>query len=133
MATGSLSDANIPNYAKGFEGIVAHTGRYPKEGIDYTGTWRLIHFSHLAGKRVAVVGTGSSGVQSIPEIAKVASHLTVFQRTAQYVVPLRNEPREQTKQNPNPYAVCDFSIFLCLSFLIYADGFDDSPQIPFCD
>jgi cation diffusion facilitator CzcD-associated flavoprotein CzcO len=38
MATGSLSDANIPAFAQDFEGIVAHTGRYPKDGIDFQGT-----------------------------------------------------------------------------------------------
>ena len=46
----------------------------------------------LAGKRVGVIGTGATGVQVIPEVARVAAHLTVFQRTANYCAPLRNRP-----------------------------------------
>ncbi len=46
----------------------------------------------LSGKRVGVIGTGSSGIQVIPEIAKVAKHLTVFQRTPQYTLPANNHP-----------------------------------------
>ncbi|RSL34005.1 NAD(P)/FAD-dependent oxidoreductase [Salibacterium salarium] len=77
---GCISTANVPNI-KGldsFEGDWYHTGYWPHEKVDFT------------GKRVGVVGTGSSGIQSIPEIAKEAAHLTVFQRTPQYSVPARN-------------------------------------------
>jgi len=63
-----------------FEGISLHTGRWPKEAVD------------LEGKRVAVIGTGATGVQLITEIAKVVGQLTVFQRTANYCAPLRNAP-----------------------------------------
>ena len=63
-----------------FKGAVYRTGEWPKEPIDF------------GGMRVAVIGTGSSGVQVIPEIAKQAAHLTVFQRTANYNVPARNRP-----------------------------------------
>jgi cation diffusion facilitator CzcD-associated flavoprotein CzcO len=61
-----------------FAGEMYHTGLWPQDGsVDFS------------GKRVAVIGTGSSGVQSIPEIAKTAAHVTVFQRTPQYVIPAR--------------------------------------------
>jgi cyclohexanone monooxygenase len=76
-AAGCLSARNIPGFdgVDSFEGETYHTGAWPKEGAD------------LIGKRVGVIGTGSSGVQSIPEIAAQASHLYVFQRTANYSVP----------------------------------------------
>ena len=57
-----------------------HTGHWPHEDVDFT------------GKRVAVIGTGSSAVQSIPIIAEQAKHLTVFQRTPNYAVPAHNAP-----------------------------------------
>ncbi|MBV9757459.1 MAG: NAD(P)/FAD-dependent oxidoreductase, partial [Alphaproteobacteria bacterium] len=79
-AVGTLSYTNLPNF-KGlerFKGKWYHTSRFPKEGVDFT------------GKRVAVVGTGATAVQAIPEIAQQAKHLTVFQRTANYCVPARN-------------------------------------------
>ena len=63
-----------------FKGDWCHTSRWPKEGMDFT------------GKRVAVIGTGATAVQLIPEIAKEVGHLTVFQRTANYCAPLRNAP-----------------------------------------
>ncbi|MFG6117858.1 flavin-containing monooxygenase [Thalassobacillus sp. B23F22_16] len=77
---GCISSANVPNI-KGlndFEGQAYHTGHWPHEKVDFT------------GKRVGVIGTGSSGIQSIPVIAKEAAHLTVFQRTPQYSVPAQN-------------------------------------------
>jgi len=91
---GGLSAANIPNF-KGidsFQGEWYHTGRWPHEKVEFK------------GKRVGVIGTGSSGVQCIPEIAKEADHLTVFQRTPQYTVPARNHPYDpefirETKEN----------------------------------
>ncbi|MDH4074995.1 MAG: NAD(P)/FAD-dependent oxidoreductase [Acidimicrobiia bacterium] len=88
MATGCLSSANMPDIAgrDSFRGELAHTGRYPKEGIDFT------------GKRVGIVGTGSSGIQAIPVIAKTAGHLTVFQRTAQFTIPARNGPLDPAEQ-----------------------------------
>ena len=77
---GCISAGNVPDI-KGldsFEGDRYHTGSWPHEKVDFT------------GKRVAVIGTGSSGVQSIPVIAEQAGHLTVFQRTPQYTVPARH-------------------------------------------
>lgn len=82
MATGCLSSANIPAIP-GFDrflGPTYHTGRWPHEGVDFS------------GQRVAVIGTGSSAVQSIPLIARQATELTVFQRTATYSVPAHNSP-----------------------------------------
>jgi cyclohexanone monooxygenase len=80
LATGCLSNARMPDI-KGlsdFEGKVYHTGHWPHEPVDFTGL------------RVAVIGTGSSGIQSVPVIAEQASHLTVFQRTANFSIPARN-------------------------------------------
>ena len=77
---GCISTGNIPKI-KGldsFEGDWYHTGNWPHQPVDFS------------GKRVAVIGTGSSGVQSIPVIAEQAGHLTVFQRTPQYTVPARH-------------------------------------------
>src|SRR5579864_2334618 len=80
LATGCLSNARRPDI-KGldrFEGPVLHTGNWPHVPVDFSGL------------RVAVIGTGSSGIQSIPVIAAQASHLTVFQRTPNYSIPARN-------------------------------------------
>ena len=82
MATGSLSAAMTPDFPglAEFAGEVHHTAHWPHEPVDFT------------GKRVAVIGTGSSGIQSIPIIAEQAAHLFVFQRTANYSVPAGNRP-----------------------------------------
>ncbi len=94
LATGCLSNARVPDI-KGlgdFKGEVYHTGHWPHEQIDFT------------GKRVGVIGTGSSAIQAVPVIAAQASHLTVFQRTANFSVPARNaaltpEEREAFRAN----------------------------------
>jgi cyclohexanone monooxygenase len=80
LATGCLSNARMPDIKglKQFQGEVYHTGHWPHHPVDFT------------GKRVAVVGTGSSAIQSVPVIAEQASHLTVFQRTANFSIPARN-------------------------------------------
>jgi cyclohexanone monooxygenase len=82
LATGCLSAANVPDIAglDTFAGRVLHTGRWPQGEVDFT------------GQRVGVVGTGSSGIQAIPIIARSASELVVFQRTPNYSVPARNRP-----------------------------------------
>jgi len=84
MATGCLSTARIPDFPglKSFKGRTFHTGWWPHEPIDFT------------GRRVAVVGTGSSAIQSIPVIAEQAAHLTVFQRTPNFSIPTRNKPMD---------------------------------------
>ena len=80
FATGCLSSSNTPKLegTETFNGLSYHTGRWPHGGVDFSGL------------RVGVIGTGSSAIQSIPEIAKKANHLTVFQRTANYTIPARN-------------------------------------------
>jgi len=81
-AVGALSAANTPSFegVGSFRGASYHTGRWPHEGVDFSGL------------RVGVIGTGASAVQAIPLIAQEASDLTVFQRTANYIVPANNGP-----------------------------------------
>ena len=88
MAAGNLSTPRVPEF-KGlasFKGKWYHTGLWPHEGVDFS------------GQRVAVIGTGSSGVQMIPHIAKQAQHLHVFQRTANFSLPAKNAPLEPEKE-----------------------------------
>ncbi len=81
-AAGALSEPNLPDIPGigDFKGELYHTGRWPKEKVE------------LAGKRIAVLGTGSTGVQAVTAIAKEAKHLTVLQRTAQYSLPCLTPP-----------------------------------------
>ena len=81
-AVGALSTANKPDIPgiHDFAGECYHTGLWPHEPVSFK------------GKRVAVMGTGSSGIQSIPEIAREAAHVTVLQRTPQYAFPAGNRP-----------------------------------------
>lgn len=81
---GLLSSTNYPSFPgqAAFKGEVFHTARWPHHEVSF------------AGKRVGVIGTGSSGVQCIVEIATDADELTVFQRTPQYVVPAQHGPRD---------------------------------------
>lgn len=87
MASGCLSVPKQPDItgAERFAGETYSTGRWPHEGVDFT------------GKRVAVIGTGSSAIQSIPHIAGQASELTVFQRTPNFSIPAHNGPPVATK------------------------------------
>jgi cation diffusion facilitator CzcD-associated flavoprotein CzcO len=82
VATGCLSTANVPSIPGigSFVGPVYHTGRWPHEPVDFT------------AKRVGVIGTGSSGIQSIPVIAEQAAELIVFQRTPNFTLPAANRP-----------------------------------------
>lgn len=118
-AVGCLSTANVPDFPglANFTGRWVHTGQWPHEGVDFS------------GKRVGVIGTGSTAIQAVPVIAETAAHLTVFQRTANYSVPARNAPlvpdfqryvsenyeaiRRATlsTQNGQPFAVEDKSAF----------------------
>jgi cyclohexanone monooxygenase len=81
---GCLSVPKPPEYPglDTFEGQWVLTGAWPREPVE------------MEGKRIAVIGTGSSGIQAIPEIAKQAAQLTVFQRTPNYSVPARNGPTD---------------------------------------
>ena len=85
MATGCLSLPKSPDIegADRFVGEVYFTSRWPHEGVDFT------------GKRVGVIGTGSSGIQSIPLIAEQAEQLTVFQRTPNFSIPANNGPASE--------------------------------------
>lgn len=109
-AVGCLSSANVPDIQglDKFSGQWYHTGKWPHQGVNFN------------GKRVAQIGTGSTGIQAAPVIARSAEHLTIFQRTANYSVPARNRPltddersthklnasaiRELTRSNGNGHA-----------------------------
>ena len=87
-ATGVLSVPFYPDVPgrEDFAGVSVHTGRWPQQPVD------------LAGKRVAVIGTGSSGVQIIPNIVDEVASLTVYQRTANWCTPLNNRPITDDEQ-----------------------------------
>ena len=82
MCVGQLSTTKRPNYPgqTTFRGEIIHSGEWPKHKVDFE------------GKRVAIIGTGSSGMQMTPVIAKQARRLAVFQRTANYSIPAANAP-----------------------------------------
>ncbi len=82
MATGCLSTTRMPDFPgiESFRGNIYHTGAWPHEGVDFS------------GRRVGVIGTGSSAIQAIPLIAREAAQLFVFQRTPNFAVPARNRP-----------------------------------------
>lgn len=88
---GCLSTSSIPNFKgiENFQGESYHTGEWPHTTVDFR------------DKRVGVIGTGSSGVQSIPVIAESAKEVYVFQRTPQYSVPARN--RSFTKEEVDQF------------------------------
>ena len=88
MATGCLSTSKLPEIPgiDRFAGRTLHTAHWPHEGVDFT------------GRRVAVIGTGSSGIQAIPLIADEAADLTVFQRTANFSMPANNAPLSDEAQ-----------------------------------
>ncbi len=87
MASGSLSAPKDPDFAglQDFKGEWYQTSFWPKDPVKFE------------GKRVGLIGTGSSGVQSGPKIAETAEHLTVFQRTPVFTIPARNGPMDQEK------------------------------------
>ncbi len=88
MASGNLSTPRVPDFKglAGFRGRCYHSGLWPHEGVDFS------------SQRVAVIGTGSSGVQMIPLIAAQADRLTVFQRTANFSLPARNAPLDPERE-----------------------------------
>jgi len=116
-AVGCLSASNVPEIPglSTFKGECYHTSQWPHEAVEFS------------GKRVGVIGTGSTGIQVVPEVAQACAHLTVFQRTANYSVPARNAQltREQkrhhkenaaeirslmhTSTNGHPYLISDRS------------------------
>ena len=88
MATGCLSVARVPDYPglERFAGQWHHTGAWPHQPVE------------LTGKRVGVIGVGSSGTQLIPVAAQQAEHLYVFQRTPNFTVPAQNTPNDPTDE-----------------------------------
>ena len=98
MATGCLSTAQLPKLPgrETFKGRTYHTGRWPHDGVDFT------------GQRVGVIGTGSSAIQSIPIIAAQAAHLFVFQRTPNFSVPARNAPLDPEYERQVKAEYADF-------------------------
>ncbi len=88
-AIGVLSAATMPTIpgVQTFQGQSCHTHYWPKEPVGFE------------GKRVAVIGTGATGIQTITEVAKTAGHLTVFQRTAQWSAPLHNAKISKEEMN----------------------------------
>jgi len=105
-AIGVFSAPTMPNIdgIGGFNGEAYHTANWPHETVDFT------------HKRVAVIGTGATGVQTIQEVAKTAGHLTVFQRSPNYCAPLLNGPidartqREIQASYPEIFARCADSL-----------------------
>ena len=81
-AVGCLSSANMPDIdgVSSFDGAIYHTGEWPHQAVDFS------------GKSVVVIGTGSTGIQAIPVIARQADNLVVLQRTPNFSVPARNAP-----------------------------------------
>lgn len=87
-AVGCISAPKLPDIdgLDSFAGERYHTAEWPHEGVDF------------AGKRVGVIGTGSSGVQAIPIIAEQAEQLTVFQRTPVFTIPAQNRPYTESER-----------------------------------
>src|SRR5271154_55018 len=79
-AIGILSSPTMPNIPgiETFKGASCHTHAWPREGVDFS------------GKRVGIIGTGATAVQTIQELAQTVGHLTVFQRTPNWCAPLHN-------------------------------------------
>ena len=93
-----MSTPNTPNFRgiNEFEGEIYHTGAWPKK------------MPHFGGRKVGIIGTGSSGVQSIPIISETAQQLLVFQRTPNFSLPARHrdlpeDRRDEYKKNYKKY------------------------------
>ncbi len=88
MATGNLSSVKRPDFPglDSFKGEWHHTAEWPHEGVDF------------GGRRVGVIGTGSTAIQVIPQVAEHADHLYVFQRTANFSMPAQNRPLDPEEQ-----------------------------------
>jgi cation diffusion facilitator CzcD-associated flavoprotein CzcO len=82
LAVGNLSSVKRPDFAglETFRGEWYHTAQWPADGVEFQ------------GKRVGIVGTGSTAIQAVPQIAKQAADLYVFQRTPNYSMPAQNRP-----------------------------------------
>ena len=106
LCTGFAAKPYIPDIAglDSYKGACHHTGLWPQEGLDFT------------GKRVAVIGTGASGIQVIQEASKTAAQLTVFQRTPNLTLPMR---QRQISKDENAQLKQSFPE----TFASRADGF----------
>ena len=121
---GNTSTPANPKYPglENFKGEIYHTALWPHEGVDFT------------GKRVGLIGTGSSGIQSTPLIAEQAAHLTVFQRTASYSVPARNhdltdEMRREQEEKYDELRSMVLASPIGMSFPIPTkSGMEDTPE-----
>ncbi len=124
MATGSSSPPYTPKIEglENFKGPKHHTALWPQEGLDFT------------GKRVGVIGAGASGVQVVQEAAKVAKHLTVFQRTPNTSLPMKQvsydvETQTEMKKNYPAQFARRRETFAGFDFdLIMTPGADLSPD-----
>ncbi len=98
MATGCLSKNNIPDFEglDKFQGRLLHTGDWPHEKVDFS------------GQRVGIIGTGSSAIQAIPQIAEQAASLTVFQRTPSFSIPAHNAPMDKIYEKSIKSRYADF-------------------------
>ena len=99
-AMGMISEPNVPNIkgAESFNGPCFHSSRWPQEGLDF------------AGKRVGIIGSGATTVQMVPELAKSAADVTVFQRTPNFVMPAVQQamtPERQKEIKDNYDAIID--------------------------
>ena len=123
-AIGVLSASVLPRIPgiESFRGQSCHTHNWPKEPVSF------------AGKRVAVIGTGATGIQAITEIAKTAGHLTVFQRTAQWSAPLHNskvtpeEMREIRANYADIFAKCQETVGCFIHAADPRSVFDVTPE-----
>ncbi|MFJ8493030.1 flavin-containing monooxygenase [Streptomyces sp. NPDC094038] len=123
-ATGILSVPFVPDIPgrADFRGEQHHTGRWPKEPVDF------------AGKRVAQIGTGSSGVQIVPAIADEVASVTVYQKVADWLTPLNNRPitaEEQADLKANFESIRDTlntSVSGFLHQITMRSGLEDTPE-----
>ncbi len=113
LATGALSAPKAPNLPglDQFGGTILHTAKWD-EAID------------LEGKNVALFGTGSSGIQVMPQLAEVAQHLTVFQRTPNFAVPAGNRPLSDEEWQESRKTLAERRAAARQGFL----GFFDNPR-----
>ena len=124
-AIGPLSAPTMPNIpgVEDFRGEAFHTGNWPHHPVSF------------AGKRVAVIGTGATGVQAITEIAKTAGHLTVFQRSPNWCAPLHNGPIDAATQRrikasyPEIFARCRDSFGCFIHDADRRNALEVSPQV----
>ena len=122
---GSGNKTNIPPFPgmEKFKGEMYHTARWPQGGVD------------TKGKRVAVVGTGASGVQVIQEIGDEVEHLTIYQRTPNLCMPMSQrklDPQEEEEKKVEKYAQllgrCNQAIAGGIEYPVLRSGMDDTPE-----